>query len=132
MPFGNGRGPAGMGPMTGRAAGFCAGYSVPGYMNPIPGRGFGGFGFGRSGGRGHRHWFHATGLTGWQRSSYGYPPVTGPYGAPDMPYSVPYSQPPYSKENQINDLKQHAQYLEGVLEDIKTQISNLETATETE
>jgi len=38
MPFGDGTGPAGMGPMTGRAAGFCAGYSVPGYMNPVAGR----------------------------------------------------------------------------------------------
>lgn len=35
MPFGNGTGPAGMGPMTGRATGFCAGYPVPGYMNPV-------------------------------------------------------------------------------------------------
>ncbi|MBN1125140.1 MAG: DUF5320 domain-containing protein, partial [Sedimentisphaerales bacterium] len=26
MPFGDGTGPAGFGPMTGRAAGFCAGY----------------------------------------------------------------------------------------------------------
>ena len=34
MPWGNGTGPAGMGPMTGRAAGFCAGYPVPGYRNP--------------------------------------------------------------------------------------------------
>ena len=38
MPFGDGTGPAGFGPMTGRAAGFCAGYSVPGYMNPMRGR----------------------------------------------------------------------------------------------
>jgi hypothetical protein len=38
MPFGDGTGPAGLGPMTGRAAGFCAGYSVPGYMNPVVGR----------------------------------------------------------------------------------------------
>jgi len=36
MPFGDGTGPMGLGPMTGRAAGYCAGYSVPGYMNPIP------------------------------------------------------------------------------------------------
>ena len=40
MPAGNGTGPAGMGPMTGRAAGFCAGYPTPGYMNPVAGRGF--------------------------------------------------------------------------------------------
>ena len=49
MPGGNGTGPAGMGPMTGRAAGYCAGYSTPGFANPIGGRGFwgGGRGFGR-------------------------------------------------------------------------------------
>ncbi len=41
MPWGDGTGPMGMGPMTGRGAGFCAGYGVPGYMNPIPGGGFG-------------------------------------------------------------------------------------------
>jgi len=38
MPFGNGTGPAGAGPMTGRAAGFCTGYPMPGYMNPAVGR----------------------------------------------------------------------------------------------
>jgi len=40
MPWGDGTGPLGLGPMTGRAAGFCAGYPVPGFMNPIPGRGW--------------------------------------------------------------------------------------------
>ena len=39
MPRGDGTGPAGMGPMTGRAAGYCAGFPVPGYMNPVVGRG---------------------------------------------------------------------------------------------
>ena len=49
MPRGDGTGPMGMGPMTGRAAGYCAGYPVPGYMNPTPGYGYGGapaFGYG--------------------------------------------------------------------------------------
>ena len=41
MPRGDGTGPQGMGPMTGRAAGYCAGYNAPGYANPIAGRGFG-------------------------------------------------------------------------------------------
>lgn len=36
MPAGDGTGPLGSGPMTGRAAGFCAGYPVPGYANPLP------------------------------------------------------------------------------------------------
>lgn len=45
MPRGDGTGPMGMGPMTGRGAGYCAGYTVPGYANP-------GCGFGRGYGRG--------------------------------------------------------------------------------
>ncbi|HQO74466.1 MAG TPA: DUF5320 domain-containing protein, partial [Candidatus Marinimicrobia bacterium] len=66
MPRGDGTGPARIGPMTGRAAGFCAGYNVPGYANPYVGRGFGG-GMGRGRGRGFRHWFYATGLPRWAR-----------------------------------------------------------------
>ena len=48
MPRGDGTGPNGMGPMTGRGKGFCAGFNVPGFMNSGFGRGFGmgrGFGF---------------------------------------------------------------------------------------
>jgi len=87
MPRGDGMGPAGLGPMTGRAADYCAGYSVPGYMNPVSGRGFygrGGFG-GR--GRGYRNWFHQTGLPGWQRAQTGLPAWGGyadPYYASNM------------------------------------------------
>jgi hypothetical protein len=52
MPRGNGTGPGGMGLMTGRAAGNCAGYPVPGFMNPYGGRFGGGFGLGRGRGLG--------------------------------------------------------------------------------
>jgi len=53
MPAGDRTGPMGMGPMTGRAAGYCAGYSVPGYLNTVGGRGPGlGFGHGYGRGRG--------------------------------------------------------------------------------
>ena len=50
MPWGDGTGPNGAGPMTGRGLGYCAGYNSPGYTKGIPagGRGFGrGGGFGR-------------------------------------------------------------------------------------
>jgi len=40
MPRGDRTGPTGMGPMTGRAAGFCAGYPAPGFMNPVGARGY--------------------------------------------------------------------------------------------
>jgi hypothetical protein len=34
MPRGDGTGPMGLGPMSGRGMGYCAGYPAPGYMNP--------------------------------------------------------------------------------------------------
>ena len=54
MPRGDGTGPQGMGSMTGRGLGYCAGYDIPGYANqayfgkgPGIGRGVGrGRGFG--------------------------------------------------------------------------------------
>ena len=54
MPGGDGTGPMGMGAMTGRAAGYCAGYAAAGFANPVGGRGrgFWGAGRGRGGGRG--------------------------------------------------------------------------------
>ena len=36
MPGGDRTGPAGMGPMTGRAAGYCTGNSYPGFASPHP------------------------------------------------------------------------------------------------
>ena len=36
MPRGDGTGPLGQGSMTGRAGGYCAGFSTPGYANPMP------------------------------------------------------------------------------------------------
>ncbi len=51
MPGGDRTGPMGMGSMTGRGVGHCAGFSTAGYANTMPGRGFargrGGRGFGR-------------------------------------------------------------------------------------
>jgi hypothetical protein len=82
MPFGDGTGPRGLGAMTGRVAGFCAGFGRPGFANPIPGRWFGGgygapvsagfglgfgggFGRGRGFGRGWRRWGGYYDYPGW-------------------------------------------------------------------
>lgn len=71
MPGGDRTGPLGAGPLTGRRAGYCAGFGAPGYANPLPGCGFGaGFGGGRGfggGGRGWRNRYFATGVPGWAR-----------------------------------------------------------------
>jgi hypothetical protein len=84
MPAGDRAGPAGMGPMSGRAAGYCAGHGRPGYESLTPGRGFGrGRGFGNrargGGGPGWRHWFRASGLPGWRR----FGEWLDPYPTPD-------------------------------------------------
>lgn len=122
MPAGDGTGPLGMGPMTGRAAGYCAGYGVPGYANPIPGRGFWGFGRGFWGrGRGYRHWYYATGLPGWAR---GGAPARHPY-APVAPY---YAQP--TPEQEMDFLKQQAEYFQNALAGINKRIEDLEQDAE--
>jgi len=130
MPRGDGTGPSGLGPMTGRAAGYCAGYPAPGYMNPIPGRGWGwsGFGpgwgrgwFGRGGGRGWRHWYWATGLPGWARAGYGWPAFGG------SAYPYPYGSDLAPKE-EMDMLNSQAESLKQELEDIQSRISTLEKA----
>ncbi len=113
MPLGDRTGPAGLGPMTGRAAGYCAGYSGPGYMNPVPGRGFGrGWGKGFGWGRGF----------GW---GAGYP-----YGA-HYGYAAPY--PAYSEkispQQEITMLSEQAKALENELEAVKKKIKELKADT---
>ena len=125
MPGGDGTGPQGMGPMTGRAAGFCAGYPVPGYANPIGGRGF--FGRGRGfggGGWGRRNWYYATGLPGWARAGYGMP-AWGGYtgGAYGYPGGFPVG-PTAEQEQQA--LKRQSEYLQQSLDDINKRIAELE------
>jgi len=66
MPRGDQTGPAGMGPMTGRAAGYCAGYNAPGYMNP-----YGGGARGRA----------PAGAPFWGAGSWGAYPTYGPFRA---------------------------------------------------
>jgi len=118
MPAGDGTGPRGLGPMTGRGAGYCTGYSAPGYMNPAWGRGFAGRGRGWFGhGRGHRRWFYATGVPGWARTGYG-GPVCGPTVYPYVPEMT--------AKDEMNVLKKQAEYLQLQLKDIQDRMSTLE------
>lgn len=116
MPGGDRTGPGGMGPVTGRAAGYCAGYGMPGYMNPVPGRGWYG------GGRGWRHWYRATGLPGWQRASLGYPTS----GGWEDPYLAQTLGPAPTSEKEVEILKQEADFLKTQLKDVQSRIDTLE------
>ena len=120
MPRGDGSGPMGAGPMTGRAAGYCAGYGVPGYMNPAGGRGMGwrrGRGFGGGFGRG---WVASPGMVP------AYPPV-------DAPVPVP---PRYDRDVPVQDelgaLKSQADYMARSLEAINERIGVLEARSSDE
>lgn len=120
MPGGDRTGPMGFGPMTGRGAGYCAGYSVPGYGNPpgvraqSPCRGGGG------GGRGRCNQYYATGLTGWQRAArwqgrqYAPGPIPGESG------------PAMGREQGLEALKNQAEFMEKSLKDMKKRMDDLE------
>jgi len=125
MPRGDGTGPAGMGPMTGRAAGYCAGYPVPGYMNPYGGRyaGFGRAFGGRFGGRGYRNWYYATGLPGWVRYNMGYPAWGGAGVYPFAPDLEP------DQEKEI--LKRQSEALQKQLDEMKARMDELSKEQET-
>ncbi len=106
MPRGDGTGPNGMGPMTGRRAGYCAGYGVPGYMNDVPvrGRGYGyGWGYGRGYGRGYGYGAR------WGAGYHG----AGWYG------------PPVTPENEKVFLENEMKYLEQRQKDLRKRLDEL-------
>lgn len=105
MPRGDRTGPMGMGPMTGRRAGFCSGFEIPGFA------GFWGFGggFGGGRGRGFRRMFYATGAPGWAR--YDDPTYAGAAAA---------------GYDQKTILSNQAEYLENQLQEIKKRLSDLD------
>jgi len=123
MPGGDGTGPAGLGPMTGRAAGYCAGYPIPGFMNPIPGQGFGGWG--RGGVWGRRRAFYGRAFAGWPPAAFGGPAygVPGPY---PTPYAAPFA-PTMTRQQQLDALQGQAEYFEDALEGIRKRIEELKS-----
>jgi hypothetical protein len=112
MPRGDATGPMGMGPMTGRTAGFCAGNNMSGYLNNVGGRGYGmgygrggGFG-GRGGGFGRRNRFCVTGVPGrsW-------------FGVANAPLADP--------EAEKQALKSRTEYLQSEMDAIKKRLDEL-------
>jgi len=69
MPGGDRTGPMGMGPMTGRGAGICAGNNQAGWGNRFFGRGPGFRRGGRGGGFGFRSRMWGTGAGNFQESA---------------------------------------------------------------
>lgn len=107
MPRGDGTGPMGAGPLTGRGAGLCADYTAPGYANPV------GRGVGFGGGRGFRRNCYATGLP--FKARFGYPAYCG------------------MSEEAVGEkefLSRQAKILEIRLEEVKKRLTSLEKDAE--
>ena len=105
MPRGDRTGPDGMGPMTGRGMGYCAGYAAPGYMSGGYGMGRGRGGVGR--GRGYRRMQTMPVQPMWEYAGY---PAGQPYPAVD------------EKEA----LKHQADYLEKQLSAVRDRLDSLD------
>lgn len=103
MPRGDRTGPDGMGPMTGRRAGFCAGYSVPGNMNPAT--------FGCGYGRG-RNFRRGGGRVGFRGSYYFEDPVLQ-----DMPEAG---------FDEAKALKSQSEYLQEQLDKVNKRLKGLD------
>ena len=117
MPGGDRTGPMGMGPMTGRGAGYCAGYSVPGYATPIPGRGWG-FGYGRGFARGYGYGRGFGRRFGWNEARY--------------PYLTPYVPAEIDTKQEADMLREQAKAMQEEISAINQRIKELESATTSE
>lgn len=105
MPRGDKSGPDGRGPMTGRGAGYCAGFPVPGFQNPGVRECGRGRGFGRGFGKGFG--VRGSGFRG-ANSGYGYDPI------------------PNQEIDEKSALKSQADYLKDSLEKVNQRLKDLD------
>ena len=114
MPRGDGTGPWGMGPMTGRMSRYCAGYSMPGYEYQMSRQGLrNGFcrgrGFCSGRGSGKRFMNRAGRLFSWM-----------PYNNEDAIFS-----PTSGQEDEKQFLQNQAEVLKSRLDKIKQRLDRL-------
>ena len=106
MPRGDGTGPTGMGSMTGRAAGYCAGFRIPGFRNLVDGR------LGRRYSRSRfGHWWHRWGPN------------------PDYDYESPHlygEVPSVTAEQELDFLQNQSIMINDRLSEIQARITELE------
>ncbi len=118
MPGGDGTGPRGMGSMTGRAAGYCAGYDVPGYTNFVPAR------MGRGRGRGFAFRRPVRPMR------FGYP---GYYAPPVENYPLSKEEEMGILENEMSALEREHKLLKDEMENLTRRLNELKAQkTETE
>jgi hypothetical protein len=125
MPGGDRGGPDGLGGMTGRGAGYCGGFGMPGFENSAPRSGLrrrfsryrGAFCYGSGCGRhGYRNVYHATGL---------------PRSARFFGFAAPYQEP--DPEIEIRELRNEARVLQSEMDAIQKRLDEIDAgATKTQ
>lgn len=106
VPRGDRTGPMGYGPRSGRAAGFCAGYPVPGYLNPVPRWGF---------------------RRAWRMHAYTFPWYAPPYHPVYHPPGIPgYYPAELSKQQEKAILEDQARVLEDQVEALKSDLEEIQ------
>ena len=101
MPGGDGTGPMGFGPGSGRFAGYCGGYPAPGYANFVPGR---------------RAWRRFGYSRPWFNCGQGYRGAFAP--GPVYPAAAAVDEKEYLKQ-QAEFLREQLKLIEAELENIK-------------
>ena len=114
MPRGDRTGPNGMGQMTGRGLGYCAGYDSPGFTKGVP-RGGAGFDYGRRFGRGLGKGFSRE---------FGYSRV---FQYPAYPN---YAVPQYSAKDETKYLETEIDALKNELTAMENRLSELQKEDE--
>jgi len=108
MPRGNGTGPDGLGPMTGRRMGYCVGNDSPGFLQRVPG-----YGAGFLGGNARRGMGRGIGRRAmWNNIALSHP------------YNTPASY--INKEQELQILKNQSEQIIGTLDSINSRIKELE------
>jgi len=114
MPGGDGTGPSGLGPRTGRAAGYCAGYPSAGYVNPGFGGGRSGYGLGRGLGKGRGRGLGLGRGFGWRA----------------YPYPTYQAAPELTQKQEAGILKDQAKALQEEMSLVNERIKALESEAE--
>ncbi|SDM29621.1 DUF5320 domain-containing protein [Halarsenatibacter silvermanii] len=122
MPRGDGTGPDGLGEMTGRGAGYCAGFNVPGYVNSGAGQGLG-LARGFRGGRGGRR----RGTAGRGTAGPAGPPAGRVRKSPFVSTQLTEEE---AKKTELKNLKRTAEDLEDQLDAVRDRIEQLREETD--
>ncbi|MFP4654721.1 MAG: DUF5320 domain-containing protein [Methanohalobium sp.] len=119
MPGGDRTGPIGSGPLTGRGAGYCAGFDAPGFANNVP------VGRGLARGRGFAFYRRGMGLGSARGNGFGFRSNSNPTPGPGQ--YVENTGFERDVETSIRSLEQEQRMLREELDNINKKLGELKS-----